>query len=129
MVYNGYIGGEIVPKRKIKTKKTQLEAIQRYNARHDRVTLTLPAGTKEKIAEITDKSINRYIADLIFSSLDKCTETKLNCIDEDTGTYTNTDTSTTNTVDIDTKTNTDINTTNTSKIGLAEQNDVMDLFD
>ena len=115
-----------MPKRKIKTKKTQLEAIQRYNARHDRITLTLPAGTKDKIAEITDKSINKYIADLIFVSLDKCTETKLNCIDEDTGTYTNTDTSTTNTVDIDTKTNTDIEV---NKTELAEQNDVMDLFD
>ena len=139
MVYNGYIGGEILPKRKIKTKKTQLEAIQRYNARHDRVTLTLPAGTKNRIAQITDKSINKYIADLIFISLDKCTETKLNCIDEDTGTYTNTDTSTTNTVDIelnktelteqDTTDLTDTDTTDTSTIDLTEQNNVMDLFD
>lgn len=120
-------------KRKIKTKKTQLEAIQRYNARHDRVTLTLPAGTKDKIAEITDKSINRYIADLICYSLNnKCTETELNCIDEDRP------------VDIDTNTNADIeldktdkteqntidiNTTNTSTIGLTEQSNVMDLFD
>lgn len=121
-----------MPKRKIKTKKTQLEAIQRYNARHDRITLTLPAGTKEKIAEITDKSINRYIADLICVSLNKCTETELNCIDEDRP------------VDIDTNTNADIeldktdkteqntidiNTTNTSTIGLTEQSNVMDLFD
>lgn len=125
-----------MPRKKIKTKKTQLEAIQRYNARHDRVTLTLPAGTKDKIAQITNKSINKYIADLIFVSLDNCNGTELNCIDEDTGTYTNTDTSTTNTVDIElnktelTEQDTiDINTTNTSKIGLAEQNNVMDLFD
>lgn len=133
-----------MPKRKIKTKKTQLEAIQRYNARHDRITLTLPAGTKNRIAEITDKSINRYISDLIYVLLDKCSETELNCIDEDRPVYTDTDTGTINTVDIDTNTNTDIElnttdtteqdttytyTTNTSKIGLAEQNNVMDLFD
>lgn len=123
-----------MPKRKIKTKKTQLEAIQRYNARHDRITLTLPAGTKNRIAQITDKSINKYIADLIFSSLDNC-GTELNCIDADKTIYTDTD----NTNNIDTNTNADIeqyttvttdtDKTDTSKIGLAEQNNVMDLFD
>lgn len=122
-----------MPKRKIKTKKTQLEAIQRYNARHDRITLTLPAGTKNRIAEITDKSINRYISDIICASLNKCSETELNCIDEDRPVYTDTDTGTINTVDIDTNTNTDIeldiNTTNTSTIELTEQNNVLDLFD
>lgn len=114
-----------MPKRKIKTKKTQLEAIQRYNARHDRVTLTLPAGTKDKIAEITDKSINRYIADLIFSSLDKCTGTELNSIDADRPIYKDTDTGTDNTNNIDTNTNADIEqyTTDTGT------NNVMDLFD
>lgn len=105
-----------MPKRKIKTKKTQLEAIQRYNARHDRITLTLPAGTKDKIAEITDKSINRYIADLICCSLNNCTEKELNCIDAD-----KTNKTEQNTIDI--------NTTNTSTIDLTEQNNVMDLFD
>lgn len=133
-----------MPKRKIKTKKTQLEAIQRYNARHDRVTLTLPAGTKDKIAQITDKSINKYIADLIFVSLDKCPETELNRIDANRPIYTDTDTGTDNTNNIDTNTNADIeldktdkteqntidiNTTNTSTIGLTEQSNVMDLFD
>ena len=118
MVYNGYIGGEIVPKRKIKTKKTQLEAIQRYNARHDRITLTLPAGTKDKIAEITDKSINKYIADLICCALNKSTSGELNCIDEDKTIYTDTNTDN-NTNNIDTGTSkTDTDTTN-----------VMDLFD
>lgn len=117
-----------MPKRKIKTKKTQLEAIQRYNARHDRITLTLPAGTKNKIAEITDKSINRYISDLICCSLNNCTETELNCIDEDKAIYTDTD------IELDktnkTEQNTiDINTTNTSTIELTEQNNVLDLFD
>lgn len=113
-----------MPKRKIKTKKTQLEAIQRYNARHDRITLTLPAGTKEKIAEITSKSINRYIADLIYVSLNKCTETELNCIDAEKAINTNTDTdNNTNTteqyktVKIDTGTNG------------KDINNVMDLFD
>lgn len=91
-----------MPKRKIKTKKTQLEAIQRYNARHDRVTLTLPAGTKNKIAQITDKSINKYISDLICGALNKSTETKLNCIDADIEQYTTvtTDTGTTNVMDL-----------------------------
>lgn len=113
-----------MPKRKIKTKKTQLEAIQRYNARHDRVTLTLPAGTKNKIAQITDKSINRYIADLICCSLNECTGTEINCIDEDKAIYTDTDTdNNTNTteqyktVKIDTGTNG------------KDINNVMDLFD
>lgn len=117
-----------MPKRKIKTKKTQLEAIQRYNARHDRITLTLPAGTKNKIAEITDKSINRYIADLICCALNKCTETKLNCIDAEKAINTNTDTGTDNTNNIDTNTNTDIEkyTTVTTDTGT---NNVLDLFD
>lgn len=117
-----------MPKRKIKTKKTQLEAIQRYNARHDRITLTLPAGTKEKIAEITDKSINRYIADLICGSLNKCSETELNCIDADKTIYTDTDTGTDNTNNLDTNTNTDIEkyTTVTTDTGT---NNVLDLFD
>lgn len=130
MVYNGYIGGEIVPKRKIKTKKTQLEAIQRYNARHDRITLTLPAGTKDKIAQITDKSINKYIADLIFVSLDKCTETKLNCIDADRPIYTDTNTdNNTNNIDTDIKQDTtDTIDTGTSKTDTDTTN-VMDLFD
>jgi len=120
-----------VPKRKIKTKKTQLEAIQRYNARHDRVTLTLPAGTKDKIAQITNKSINRYIADLIFSSLDNCTGTEVNRIDEDTGTYTNTDTdkNTNADIELDKTELTDTDKTDTSTIDLTEQNNVMDLFD
>lgn len=120
----------IVPKRKIKTKKTQLEAIQRYNARHDRVTLTLPSGTKDRIAEITDKSINRYIADLICVSLDNCTETELNCIDEDRPIYTNTDIEqyTTDTITTD-KIDTGTSKTDTSTIGLTEQSNVMDLFD
>lgn len=117
-----------MPRKKIKTKKTQLEAIQRYNARHDRITLTLPAGTKDKIAQITDKSINKYIADLIFSSLDKCTETKLNCIDEDKAIYTDTDTELDKTDKTEQNT-IDINTTNTSTIELTKQNNVMDLFD
>lgn len=120
-----------MPKRKIKTKKTQLEAIQRYNARHDRITLTLPAGTKKRIEQITDKSINRYIADLICISLNKCTETELNCIDENKTIYTDTDT--------DTKTNTDIERYNTITTDTGEtytstivstiQNNVLDLFD
>lgn len=122
-----------MPKRKIKTKKTQLEAIQRYNARHDRITLTLPAGTKDKIAQITDKSINRYISDLIYVSLDNCTETELNCIDADKTIYKDTNIGTDNTNNIDTNTNSDIeldiNTTNTSTIELTEQNNVLDLFD
>lgn len=117
-----------MPKRKIKTKKTQLEAIQRYNARHDRITLTLPAGTKNKIAEITDKSINRYIADLICISLDNCTETKLNCIDADRPVDMDTDTELDKTDKTEQNT-IDINTTNTSTIGLTEQSNVMDLFD
>lgn len=118
-----------MPKRKIKTKKTQLEAIQRYNARHDRITLTLPAGTKEKIAQITDKSINKYISDLICYSLNnKCTEKELNCIDEDKAIYTDTDTELDKTDKTEQNT-IDINTTNTSTIELTEQNNVLDLFD
>lgn len=131
-----------MPRKKIKTKKSQLDAIQRYNARHDRITLTLPAGTKDKIAEITDKSINRYISDLICVSLDNCNGTELNRIDEDKTIYTDTDN--TNNIDTDTgtytntdtdmNTNTDIEkyttvTTDTGTIVSTEQNNVMDLFD
>lgn len=119
-----------MPKRKIKTKKTQLEAIQRYNARHDRITLTLPAGTKNRIAEITDKSINKYISDLICVSLDNCTETELNCIDADKTIYTDTNTdNNTNNIDTDIKQDTtDTIDTGTSKTDTDTTN-VMDLFD
>ena len=119
-----------MPKRKIKTKKTQLEAIQRYNARHDRITLTLPAGTKDKIAEITDKSINKYIADLICCALNKSTSGELNCIDADRPIYTDTNTdNNTNNIDTDIKQDTtDTIDTGTSKTDTDTTN-VMDLFD
>ena len=46
-------------------------AINRYNAKFDRVAVNLPKGSKEKIKELTGKSCNAYISELVVSELDK----------------------------------------------------------
>ena len=46
-------------------------AINRYNAKFDRVAVNLPKGSKEKIKELTGKSCNAFISELVVSELDK----------------------------------------------------------
>ena len=47
------------------------KAINKYNSKFDRIAVNLPIGTKERIKEITGKSCNAYISDLVLSDLDR----------------------------------------------------------
>ena len=46
-----------------------LRAINKYNAKFDRVAVNLPKGAKEKIKELTGKSCNAYISALVLADL------------------------------------------------------------
>ena len=46
-----------------------LRAINKYNAKFDRVAVNLPKGTKDKIKELTGKSCNAYITELVLADL------------------------------------------------------------
>ena len=43
------------------------KAINKYNSKFDRIAVNLPIGTKERIKELTGKSCNAYISDLVLS--------------------------------------------------------------
>ena len=47
------------------------DAINRYNAKFDRIAVNLPKGTKDKIKELTGKSCNAYISALVLAELEK----------------------------------------------------------
>lgn len=53
-----------------KTPEYTKKAIQNYNNKFDRVAVNLPKGTKERIKELTGKSCNAYISDLVIKDLD-----------------------------------------------------------
>lgn len=54
-----------------KTPQYTKEAVNRYNAKFDRVAVNLPKGTKDRIKELTGKSCNAYICDLVAADLEK----------------------------------------------------------
>ena len=60
-----------------KTPENTKKAIQNYNNKFDRVAVNLPKGTKEKIKELTGKSCNAYISELVINDLENLEETKL----------------------------------------------------
>ena len=47
------------------------DAINRYNAKFDRLAVNLPKGTKERIKALTGKSGNAYITALVLDDLDR----------------------------------------------------------
>ena len=47
------------------------KAINKYNSKFDRIAVNLPIGTKERIKEITGKSCNAYISELVLAALDR----------------------------------------------------------
>lgn len=47
------------------------DAINRYNAKFDRLAINLPKGTKERIKTLTGKSGNAYICELVLEDLDR----------------------------------------------------------
>ncbi len=48
-----------------------LRAINKYNAKFDRIAVNLPKGTKERIKELTGKSCNAYLSELALADLDR----------------------------------------------------------
>ena len=54
-----------------KTPEYTKKAIQNYNNKFDRVAVNLPKGTKDKIKELTGKSCNAYISELVINDLEK----------------------------------------------------------
>ena len=53
------------------------KAINKYNSKFDRIAVNLPIGTKERIKELTGKSCNAYISDLVLSELERLENNKL----------------------------------------------------
>lgn len=58
-----------------KTPEYTKKAIQNYNNKFDRVAVNLPKGTKERIKELTGKSCNAYISELVIKDLDNLEST------------------------------------------------------
>ena len=54
-----------------KTPDYNLKAVQNYNSKFDRVAVNLPKGTKEKIKELTGKSCNAYISELVLADIER----------------------------------------------------------
>ena len=46
-------------------------AINKYNAKFDRIAVNMPKGTKEKIKELTGKSCNAFISALVLAELER----------------------------------------------------------
>ena len=47
------------------------DAINRYNAKFDRVAVNLPKGSKDRIKELTGKSCNAFICELVKTKLEQ----------------------------------------------------------
>lgn len=54
-----------------KTPQYTKDAINKYNAKFDRIAVNLPKGTKDRIKEITGKSCNAYINELVLQDLEQ----------------------------------------------------------
>lgn len=54
-----------------KTPQYTKDAINKYNAKFDRVAVNLPKGTKERIKELTCMSCNAYISELVLKDLEQ----------------------------------------------------------
>ena len=54
-----------------KVLEYNLRAINKYNAKFDRIAVNLPKGTKERIKELTGKSCNAYLSELALADLDR----------------------------------------------------------
>ena len=54
-----------------KTPEYTKNAINKYNAKFDRIAVNLPKGTKERIKELTGESCNAYISSLVLENLEQ----------------------------------------------------------
>lgn len=59
-----------------KVPEYNLRAINKYNAKFDRIAVNLPKGTKERIKELTGKSCNAYLSELALADLDRLEQFK-----------------------------------------------------
>jgi len=72
-------------KEAIKTLEKQYKRQNDYiKNNYDRVSATLPKGTKERIKSLTGQSVNAYISDLISADLERLEGKKSQAIDGDT---------------------------------------------
>lgn len=60
-----------------KTPEYTKKAINKYNSKFDRIAVNLPIGTKERIKDLTGKSCNAYISDLVLAELERLENGKL----------------------------------------------------
>lgn len=54
-----------------KVPEYNLRAINKYNAKFDRIAVNLPKGIKARIKELTGKSCNAYLSELALTDLDR----------------------------------------------------------
>ena len=54
-----------------KTPEYTKRAINNYNNKFDRIAVNLPKGTKDRIKELTGKSCNAYISELVIADLER----------------------------------------------------------
>lgn len=59
-----------------KTPEYTKRAINNYNNKFDRVAVNLPKGTKDRIKDMTGKSCNAYISELVIADLERMSEEK-----------------------------------------------------
>lgn len=52
------------------------KAIQKYNDKFDRIAVNLPKGTKEEIKELTGKSCNAFVSELVINELGRIKATE-----------------------------------------------------
>ena len=52
------------------------KAINKYNSKFDRIAVNLPIGTRERIKELTGKSCNAYISELVLAELERIERSK-----------------------------------------------------
>lgn len=56
---------------RVATPQYTKDAINRYNAKFDRVAVNLPKGSKDRIKELTGKSCNAFICELVKTKLEQ----------------------------------------------------------
>lgn len=54
------------------------KAIKNYNSKFDRVAVNLPKGTKEKIKNLTGKSCNAFVSELVVNEIKNIEKQKFN---------------------------------------------------
>lgn len=60
-----------MPKTEEEKRKSNREAVKRYDARNDRVNCRLPSGTIDRIKRLGYDSINAFILQAVFDRLEK----------------------------------------------------------